>query len=72
MPAEDDGLSISTIELARAGQHGAVAFATTHWSLVLTAQSELPAAHEALNVERYAHTATLLPNGMVLKAGDSI
>jgi RNA polymerase sigma factor (sigma-70 family) len=29
-------------------QHGAVAFATTHWSVVLTAQGESPAAHEAL------------------------
>jgi len=29
-------------------QHGAVAFATTHWSVVLTAQGESPAAQEAL------------------------
>jgi RNA polymerase sigma factor (sigma-70 family) len=29
-------------------QDGAVAFATTHWSVVLTAQGESPAAHEAL------------------------
>src|SRR5712692_2271807 len=29
-------------------ENGAVAFATTHWSLVLTAQGESPAAHEAL------------------------
>jgi RNA polymerase sigma-70 factor (ECF subfamily) len=28
--------------------HGAAAFATTHWSIVLTAQSESPAAREAL------------------------
>jgi RNA polymerase sigma factor (sigma-70 family) len=33
---------------AGAGQNGAVAFATTHWSVVLDAQSESPAAHEAL------------------------
>lgn len=29
-------------------QNGAVAFATTHWSVVLTAQGESPAAQEAL------------------------
>src|SRR5206468_10120074 len=29
-------------------QHGAVAFTTTHWSVVLTAQGESPAAQEAL------------------------
>jgi hypothetical protein len=29
-------------------QNGATAFATTHWSLVLEAQSESPAAQEAL------------------------
>jgi RNA polymerase sigma-70 factor (ECF subfamily) len=40
--------SMSTIEPATAGQNGAVAFATTHWSVVRTAQSESPAAREAL------------------------
>src|SRR6266581_3802418 len=30
------------------GQKGAVAFTTTHWSVVLEAQSESPAAQEAL------------------------
>src|SRR5206468_9382944 len=30
------------------GQNGAAAFATTHWSVVLTAQGESPAAEEAL------------------------
>ena len=39
---------MSTIEPATAGQNGAVAFATTHWSIVLTAQSELPGARDAL------------------------
>jgi RNA polymerase sigma-70 factor (ECF subfamily) len=29
-------------------EHGPAAFRTTHWSLVLTAQDESPAAHEAL------------------------
>jgi RNA polymerase sigma factor (sigma-70 family) len=31
-----------------AGQNGAIAFTTTHWSVVLDAQSESPAAQEAL------------------------
>src|SRR2546428_4248387 len=31
-------------------QGGAVAFATTHWSVVLTAQGESPAAQEALEI----------------------
>jgi len=39
---------MSTIEPAIAGQNAAVAFATTHWSVVITAQSESPAAWEAL------------------------
>src|SRR5206468_11353744 len=30
------------------GQHGGVAFTTTHWSVVLDAQGESPAAQEAL------------------------
>jgi DNA-directed RNA polymerase specialized sigma24 family protein len=42
--AKDNGASLSTI----AGENGAVAFATTHWSIVLTAQGESPAAREAL------------------------
>jgi len=29
-------------------QNGALAFATTHWSVVLTARDESPAAQEAL------------------------
>ncbi len=33
---------------AAAGQQGGVAFTTTHWSVVLTAQGESPAAEEAL------------------------
>jgi RNA polymerase sigma factor (sigma-70 family) len=35
-------------EIGSAGHKGAVAFTTTHWSVVLTAQGESPAAHEAL------------------------
>jgi DNA-directed RNA polymerase specialized sigma24 family protein len=40
--------SVTGVGPAAAGQNGAVAFATTRWSLVLTAQGESPAAHEAL------------------------
>src|SRR5581483_999107 len=39
---------MSTIEPLAPGQNGAVAFATTRWSLVLTAQGESRAAREAL------------------------
>src|SRR6266542_886742 len=45
--AKDKGDSLSTVGTAAARQNGAVAFATTHWSLVLTAQGESPAAREA-------------------------
>ena len=48
MLAKDKGASLSTIGPATAGQNGAVAFATTHWSIVLTAQGESPAAEKAL------------------------
>ena len=44
-PPNDKG-SLSTI--SGTTQSGAVAFATTHWSIVLTAQGESPAAREAL------------------------
>jgi RNA polymerase sigma-70 factor (ECF subfamily) len=46
--AKDNGASLSTIDQAGAGQNAAVAFATTHWSLVITAQGESPTAREAL------------------------
>jgi RNA polymerase sigma factor (sigma-70 family) len=49
VPADDEVTSLTGIGPAAAGQHhGAAAFATTHWSVVLTAQGESPAAHEAL------------------------
>lgn len=48
MLAKDTGASLSTIGSATAGQNGAVAFATTHWSLVLTAQGGSAEASEAL------------------------
>ena len=47
-PAGDDVPSWTASDVASAGQRGAVAFATTHWSLVLEAQNESPVAQEAL------------------------
>jgi DNA-directed RNA polymerase specialized sigma24 family protein len=38
----------STAATGTSGQRGGVAFATTHWSVVLEAQGESPAAQEAL------------------------
>jgi DNA-directed RNA polymerase specialized sigma24 family protein len=57
VPSDEDVTSPSAIEGSSAGrvrlvadaQNGAVAFATTHWSVVLTAQGESPAAEEALD-----------------------
>ena len=40
--------SLSAIDSATPGHHGGVAFTTTHWSMVLEAQGESPAAQEAL------------------------
>jgi RNA polymerase sigma-70 factor (ECF subfamily) len=40
--------SLTAVEPATLGQHGGVAFTTTHWSVVLEAQGESPAAQEAL------------------------
>src|SRR5207247_4931115 len=48
MPAGDDVTSSAASDGAAAGQQGAVAFSTTHWSLVLEAQDESPMAQEAL------------------------
>jgi len=47
-PAADDVTSLDAIGPTAAGHHGAVAFTTTHWSVVLQAQGESPAAQEAL------------------------
>ena len=44
--ADDD--ATSSTALGGNAQNGAAAFATTHWSVVLEAQSESPAAQEAL------------------------
>src|SRR4030095_14648768 len=38
----------TAIDVRTRGQHGGAAFTTTHWSVVLEAQGESPAAHEAL------------------------
>ena len=46
MPPDGDQASGNRIDSS--AQNGAVAFATTHWSVVLTAQDESPAAQEAL------------------------
>src|SRR5215472_2051886 len=46
-PARDEATSVTAIGPAPAGHHGA-AFTTTHWSVVLQAQGESPAAQEAL------------------------
>src|SRR6478672_4253263 len=45
-PAPDE--VTSTTATGVTGQHGGVAFTTTHWSVVLEAQGESPAAQEAL------------------------
>ena len=46
MSADDEVSSSSAI--GSKAQNGAVAFATTHWTIVLQAQGDSPAAHEAL------------------------
>jgi len=48
VPPQDEVTSLTAIGPAAAGQQGGVAFTTTHWSVVLTAQGESPAAEEAL------------------------
>jgi len=48
VPADDEVTSLTGVGPAAAGHHGAAMFATTHWSVVLEAQGESPAAHEAL------------------------
>jgi hypothetical protein len=48
--AKDKGASLSTI----GEEHSAIAFATTQWSVVLTAQGESPEAQKAL--ERLCRT----------------
>jgi RNA polymerase sigma-70 factor (ECF subfamily) len=45
-PAPDE--VTSTTGIGASGQHGGAAFTTTHWSVVMEAQGESPAAQEAL------------------------
>ena len=45
---KDDVTSLTAVEPATLGQPVGVAFTTTHWSVVLEAQGESPAAQEAL------------------------
>ena len=46
VPADDQVTSLPGV--GSSARDGAVAFTTTHWSMVLSAQGESPAAHEAL------------------------
>jgi RNA polymerase sigma factor (sigma-70 family) len=46
VPAEDQGTPLTAV--SGSARNGGVAFATTHWSVVLEAQGESPAAQEAL------------------------
>jgi RNA polymerase sigma-70 factor (ECF subfamily) len=46
VPADDQVTSLTGTE--RSVQHGPAVFTTTHWSIVLAAQTESPAAQEAL------------------------
>jgi len=48
VPADDQVTSLTGVGPAAAGQNSGIAFTTTHWSVVLTAQGESPAAREAL------------------------
>jgi RNA polymerase sigma factor (sigma-70 family) len=47
-PAEDEVTSATAFGPAAAGGHAGATFTTTHWSVVLEAQGESPAAQEAL------------------------
>src|SRR5206468_9476914 len=46
VPADEQLTSLTGVDPS--ARYGGVAFATTHWSVVLEAQGESPAAHEAL------------------------
>ncbi len=47
-PAEDEVTSATAFGPVVAGEHAEAAFMTTHWSVVLEAQGESPAAQDAL------------------------
>lgn len=67
MPADDQVASVSGTGPAAGGQEGAVAFVTTHWSVVLTAQGRSPAADEAL--EKLCRTYWWPLYGFVRRSG---
>ena len=69
MLAKDNGASPSTIGLGAAGQNGVAAFATTHWSMVLTAQGDSPEADKAL--EKLCRTYWWPIYGFVRRQGHS-
>lgn len=69
MLAKDNGASRSTIGLAAAEQNGVAAFATTHWSMVLTAQGDSPEADKAL--EKLCRTYWWPIYGFVRRHGHS-
>jgi len=69
VPAKDNGASLSTIGPAAAGQNGAVAFVTTQWSMVLTAQGDSPEADKAL--EKLCRTYWWPIYGFVRRQGHS-
>jgi RNA polymerase sigma factor (sigma-70 family) len=67
VPADD--LMTSLTDVGGGAQSGAMAFATTHWSVVLTAQGRSPAAQEAL--EKLCRTYWWPLYGFVRRSGYS-
>jgi RNA polymerase sigma-70 factor (ECF subfamily) len=68
-PAADDVSSLTVVDSAATGHHGAVAFTTTHWSVVLQAQGPSPAAQQAL--EQLCRTYWWPLYGYVRRQGNS-
>jgi hypothetical protein len=60
-PPKDEVTSLGAV--GESGQIGAAAFPTTHWSVVLKAQSPTPAAQEALEklCRSYTRAWSLVP-----------
>jgi len=67
VPADDQVTSPTGVGPAAAGQNGAIAFATTHWSVVLTAQGRSAAADQAL--EKLCRTYWWPLYGFVRRSG---
>ena len=65
MPADDQVTSLTCTE--RSVQHGPAVFTTTHWSVVLEAQGESPAAQDAL--EKLCRTYWRPINSFVRRQG---